>query len=290
MFLGAAASGRCPAAGRPGHRLEVETPEANLSRAMQWVNQKYAPYVNRRYHRVGHLFQGRFKSALVEGGEYLDRLTRYIHLNPVRAGVVEHPADHRWSSYRDYVGLRQGPAWLERSATLRRFGQTVREQRRQYRAYVERSVAEDPLRELVFGAVVGSQSFVEWARDLLKDKSEDREISQLRRAQPRPSVESVCEAVGSVEGIEVSRLIRKGLKRNESRDLAIYLARLHSGLRLEELGAHFGGISGAAVSHACRRVEARAQKSRTFRKKVAAVGSRVHKSHITETELGAAEP
>ena len=70
------------------YHLEVETLEANLSRAIQWVNQMYASTRNRRYQRVGHVFQGRFKSVLVEGESYLDRLTRYIHLNPVRAGLV----------------------------------------------------------------------------------------------------------------------------------------------------------------------------------------------------------
>jgi len=87
------------------YHIEVETPEGELSRAIQWINQNYAAYVNRTYDRVGHLFQGRFKSVLVEEGRHLQELTRYIHLNPVRAGIVEQPADYKWSSYGAYLGL-----------------------------------------------------------------------------------------------------------------------------------------------------------------------------------------
>ncbi|NCO89877.1 MAG: addiction module toxin RelE, partial [Armatimonadetes bacterium] len=91
----------------------------------------------------------------MEAGSHLHELTRYIHLNPVRAGMVEHPADYQWSSYRDSLGLRQAPAWLDVTATLSRFGTTEAKQRQQYREFVERpeEVAQDPLRELQFGAV-----------------------------------------------------------------------------------------------------------------------------------------
>ena len=133
-------------------------------------------------------------------------------------------------------------------------------------------------KELIFGAVVGSQSFVDWARGLLSEKGEDRKVSQLSRARLRPSVEAVCEVVADAHGIAVPLLIRKGLKRNESRDVAAYLARVHRGHKLAELGDHFGGISGAAVSHACRQVEAKLQNNRGFRKKVAGLRSEIRSS------------
>ena len=68
------------------YHLEVETLEGNISRSMQWLNHVYAGYINKKYKRVGHLFQGRFKSILIEAETHLHILTRYIHLNPVRAG------------------------------------------------------------------------------------------------------------------------------------------------------------------------------------------------------------
>ena len=247
------------------YHLEVETPDANLSRAMQWVNQVYASGVNRRYRRAGHLFQGRFKSVLVEGESYLDRLTRYIHLNPVRARLVSHPGDYRWSSYREYVGLRKCPPWLKVSATLGRFGGSRSEQRRKYREYVEKPVGEDPLREAVFGAVLGGRRFVEWARGQLARMREDGEVSGLAKARPRVSLARILAVVQGTGEAGAGLVVAKGRKRNEARDVAIYLAREHSGCRLSEIGSYFGDLSASAASHAHRRTADRLRKSRRLR-------------------------
>ena len=115
----------------------MASPEGPLSKPIQWLNQNHASYINRTYGRDGHLFQGRFKNAVIEAETHLHELTRYIHLNPVRAGMVEHPGDYRWSSYRDFLGLRKAPSWLLADVTLKRFGKTRREQRERYRAFVE---------------------------------------------------------------------------------------------------------------------------------------------------------
>ncbi len=91
----------------------VETLQPNLSKAFQWINVSYAAYFNRKYRRKGHLFQGRFKSILVDADEYLKQLSRYIHLNPVRTKLVEHPGDYPWSSYPVYIGKKKSPGWLQ---------------------------------------------------------------------------------------------------------------------------------------------------------------------------------
>ncbi|MBW2065942.1 MAG: transposase [Deltaproteobacteria bacterium] len=80
------------------YHLLVQTPEANLSLAMQWLNVSYATYLNRKRGRYGHLFQGRFKALLIDADGYLTHLSRYIHLNPVRAKMVSLPAEYPWSS------------------------------------------------------------------------------------------------------------------------------------------------------------------------------------------------
>ena len=76
----------------------------SVSKFMQWVNTTYTIYINKKYHRVGHIFQGRYHSVLAEKDSYALELTRYIHLNPVRAGMVRSPEQYRWSSYRAYLG------------------------------------------------------------------------------------------------------------------------------------------------------------------------------------------
>ena len=85
------------------YHLLIETPQPNLSAAIQWINVSYATYLNKKRGRSGHLFQGRFKSILVQADEYLPHVSRYIHLNPVHAGMVKKPDDYLRSSYKRHV-------------------------------------------------------------------------------------------------------------------------------------------------------------------------------------------
>ncbi len=95
------------------YHLLLETPAANLSTAMKHLNSLYTQRFNKKHHRVGHLFQGRYKALVVEKDTYLKELCRYVVLNPVRARMVKHPKDWKWSSYRATVG---------RSASIRTLG------------------------------------------------------------------------------------------------------------------------------------------------------------------------
>ena len=85
--------------------LLIETREAPLSKVLQGLSQSYTQYYNRRRKTVGHLFQGRYKAILCDRDAYLLALVRYIHLNPVRAGIAEQAAKYRWSSHRSYIGM-----------------------------------------------------------------------------------------------------------------------------------------------------------------------------------------
>lgn len=104
------------------YHLLVETPDPNLSRSIQWINVSYATYFNRKRDRRGHLFQGRFTSILIDADEYLKHLSRYIHLNPVRAKMVDRPSDYLWSSYPAFTGGKKPPDWLEVNWLLSQFG------------------------------------------------------------------------------------------------------------------------------------------------------------------------
>jgi hypothetical protein len=92
--------------------LAIEEGDVRLSKIMQVLQSSYTQWFNRRWDRVGHLFQGRFKSFIVDGERYLLGLVRYIHENPVRAGMVERPEAYSWSSDRFFRAGR-GPAWLD---------------------------------------------------------------------------------------------------------------------------------------------------------------------------------
>lgn len=81
----------------------METPKGNMSKVMHYVNGSYTNYINRRRKRSGHLLQGRYKAILIDQDSYLVELSRYIHLNHVRAKMVSKPEKYPHSSYRSYV-------------------------------------------------------------------------------------------------------------------------------------------------------------------------------------------
>ena len=135
------------------------------------------------------------------------------------------------------------------------------------------TVADGPLREMVFGTVLGGRKF-----------GEDHEVSGLNRARPRPDVASICDVVSRAYEVAGGVLMTKAQKKNEGRDVARYLAREHSGLKLAELGEQFGGISADAVCHARRRVAGRMRRSRTFRKRIVALERELGKKRETGAE------
>jgi len=88
----------------PNHyHLLMETPHANVSKVMHFINGSYTNYINKKHRRSGHLFQGRYKAIVVDRDNYLLELSRYLHLNPVRAELVAKPIDYAHSSYKSYV-------------------------------------------------------------------------------------------------------------------------------------------------------------------------------------------
>ena len=111
------------------YHLLLETPSGNLSQVMQHINGAYTNYFNAKRKRAGHLFQGRYKSILIEADSYALELSRYIHLNPARVGASVVPDDYRWSSYKDYIGLRETPKWLNTAFILEQFGTSVGDHR-----------------------------------------------------------------------------------------------------------------------------------------------------------------
>lgn len=100
------------------YHLLIETPSGNLPQIMRHINGAYTTYFNVKRARPGHLFQGRYKAILVEIDEYAKELSRYIHLNPIRAKMVKTPEEYEWSSYRFYIGETKPPKWLYRDFVL----------------------------------------------------------------------------------------------------------------------------------------------------------------------------
>lgn len=120
----------------PNHvHLAIRVADAPLGDVMRIVASRYARRVQRAVPTTGHLFERRYRARLVDGERYLLTLVRYIHLNPVRAGLAADARDYRWSSHRAYLGERS-PAWLRVEPVLARFGSSVGGARAAYRGYM----------------------------------------------------------------------------------------------------------------------------------------------------------
>jgi len=243
------------------YHLLIETKEPNLSQAIQWLNVSYAIYFNRRYGRPGHLFQGRFKAILIEADEYLRPLSRYIHLNPVRAKLVPTPDLYLWSSYRALIGKARIPRFLEVNWLLSNFSEKRKEAMRRYRAFVE-GMDMTKLKNLnkeIFGSfILGREHFVTWVKEtFLLGKDDNKEIPQLKqlktRGDPRRVVDEVCKEFGC----STEQVLKKGTKRNIAREAAIYLTKELSGLTCRDLGIYFGGVSGALITMMANRIAQR---------------------------------
>lgn len=150
----------------PNHVHLLATPAADdtLARLMQALGRRYVRWFNARHRRTGTLWEGRFRSTVVEADRYLLACMRYIELNPVRAGLVEDPAAYRWSSYRHQIGLLVDPLITEH-AVFWALGNTPFERQLAYRRLFEHGVRAEEVgairRATQRGWALGEPGFVE---------------------------------------------------------------------------------------------------------------------------------
>jgi putative transposase len=240
--------------------LLMSTPAGNLSQILRHINGAYTVYFNKRHHRFGHLFQGRYKAILVDADEYAGELSRYIHLNPVRAGLAKLPEGYRWTSYLNYIGRKKAPGWQRTDWLLRYFGKSPAEAQRKYRAFVEAKIGaaeENPLKEAVASTVLGRPDFIEGIkRKYLGGRKRNRDV---------PAVAALTRQ-GSKEIAEKVRLEFRDMPEH-TRKVAIYLSHKFSGLSLKEIGRGFA-IRESAVSQASRRFKSVLSENARLRRKV----------------------
>jgi len=270
----------------PNHyHILMETPEGNCSEAMHWLNVSYSVWFNRRHGRVGPLFQGRFKSVVVENSGWALGVLDYIHLNPARvmglgsdkrnrkqeqAGRLASPRPeevaarlqvlrrYEASSYGAYAGYRCPAQWLIIQDLLRRINrEKMAEAQKRYRRRVEgmirQGVYEGKYAEWRGRLIIGTQRFMEQTGALLK--GEYREQPQRKQLEHRRQFEEMAGVVAETKGERWERFCNR--HGDWGRDMALLLARRCSGMSLKELGAKVGGLDYGAVSEAIRRMERR---------------------------------
>ncbi|MES2790558.1 MAG: transposase [Planctomycetota bacterium] len=150
--------------------LYLRTPDPNLSEGMRDLNGGYASSFNQRHEREGPLYQGRFKSVLVENDSHSWELSRYVHLNPYRAGLTHDPFQYRWSSYHFYLNGSRKPDWLDTQTVLAEFAGTAAGARLAYKRFVEagmQTAPNNPLDAAEATGILGSAEFIHGCQEWL---------------------------------------------------------------------------------------------------------------------------
>ena len=229
------------------YHLLLETPSGNLSKIMAHINGAYTTYFNTKRGRFGHLFQGRYKAILVDADEYAKELSRYIHLNPVRAKISEFPEAYEWSSYGYYIGKKKPPVWLKMDFILGYYGKKRTDSQKNYKLFVNKLIdkkCDSPLKEVVNSTILGSKDFIDFIKEkYLSDRKNDIDLPALKSFKSRITIETIEN--------EVEKVIKN--KGSLSRVVKIYLSHRYTGEKLDHIGRHFG-IGGSAVCQARRRV------------------------------------
>jgi len=270
------------------YHLIVQTPDANLSVAMQWINLSYSAWFNTKHDRVGPLFQGRFKSVPIEEGQWAYEASLYLHLNPVMvqeyglnkrqrkgeargfreptpeqvAARLEKLRKYGWSSYGAYAGYRNAPDWLMTEELLKRATRRKTDRSRAYRNDVKYRLSQgvpEPVRErFAEGFALGSEAFLEKVRQLARGGS--RDVAGKRELRRRVTFEEVLHAVEELRGERAE--VFMNARGDWARPLAYWAARRYCGMTLREIGQEADGRDYAAVSIALKRFENRMGRDR----------------------------
>lgn len=233
------------------YHLLIETPAPNLVAGMRRLNGVYTQAFNRRHGRVGHVFQGRYKSVLVDKDSYGLELCRYIVLNPVRARMVRRQENWAWSSYRATVGQVAAPAWLDADWVLGQLGE--RDPVAAYERFVREGIGQSAPWDKLKGQIwLGGEAFLKRMQRL----AEAKPVANVPRAQRRPAhptAQAVTAAVLSAYRIKDERTLCSR-ERQEPFQAWVYLLRRAANLPLQEV-AKRGGVSPSRVSKIQRAFE-----------------------------------
>jgi len=270
------------------YHLIVRTPEANLSAAMQWLNVSYGAWFNAKQRRVGHIFQGRFRSTLIDGdGGWLLDVSAYVHLNPVRVsalglGKSANKAEseglvapdratieqrlrtlrsHRWSSYRAYGNYGKAPDWLFTDEILKRSGGHAK-YRRFVQSYVTRGLDPEEFAGVTEHVAIGGREFLEKAKAMVSSLSaEQPDRAFVSRNVPFERIVAIVEEEKGESWDDFHN--RYG---DWGCGMVLYLARMRSGLTLQQIGDCVGGMAYKNVSLRARRFKQRLKQEPALRR------------------------
>lgn len=262
------------------YHLLVQTPGANISRCMRHIDGVYTQRFNRAHESDGSLFRGRYKSILVGGDSYLLQLVRYIHRNPLRAGLSDSLEKYPWTTHRAYLSDAESWNWVHKEPLLAVLSPNVRGRITAYRRFV---ALEDPetvidlFEKKKWPAILGSQRFVSRTREKFYSGKMHEEIPQPRELAP--TLETIRKTVCSSYRISENDLehSRRGIW-NEARNVAIYLTRRLRGETLGRIGEQYQMSRYSSVSSVMQRMKRLIDTDQALRKKVERIASQLTKS------------
>jgi len=252
------------------YHLLIHTPEGNLSRSMRHLNGVYTQRYNKKHSYDGQLFRGRYKAILVDSDSYALELVRYIHRNPLEAGIVENLQNFLWSSHKPYLSHAKKWNWLYKNYILKLFSNSKSTSIRLYKEFVAKEIPEEI--NQIFSrknlpSILGKEKFLEKIKQKFFNSNNFEDIPTGRRLAPDVSriKQEVCKAYDVNE--EEFYKIRRGFF-NEPRSVAIYLVRYLRNDKLTEVGAQFKISKYGSVSSVLKRVKFEMINNKEFKKKL----------------------
>lgn len=245
------------------YHLFVETLLPNLSKIMHFINSSYTTYYNTKRNKSGHLFQGRYKSVVVDTDSYFLELTRYIHLNPVKAGIVKLPEEYKWSSYKAYLGKAEDK-YIDREAIKERTDLWGR----RYEDFVMTAIdqKEDLFKDIYGGVLLGNTAFIKEKLKEMKGQVKGKHISHKDDLKGYVEKGKILKLMKNEYGKDSEHLKIRS-RNGKERKIAIYLMRELTGLNNSEIGEIFD-MNFSAVSKAALSIEIDIKKDKGLRKEV----------------------
>lgn len=235
------------------YHLLVCTPEGNLSKIMRHINGTYTQTINKKYHYEGSVFKGRYKSILVEEEGYLLELVRYIHRNPLKAGIEKKVGTHKWTSHRAYIRKTDRPKWLKVEKVLKRFGKYEKTALNEMEQFVKESVPkelENQLDGVKWPAVLGGDGFKERVKEMLLGKRIDvKDVPEYKKYEKKISVEDLVNEVALAYHMNLDKIKKKRDSRNVNIKRAIILICREDLQRgSKEISDALGGINRSVIT------------------------------------------
>lgn len=255
------------------YHLLVHTPNGNLSASLRHIGAEYTQYYNWKHKTDGPLFRGRFKSILVEKDSYFLSLVRYIHMNPVRAGLCNRPEQHSWTSHAAYIKKIVRPAWLVTDTVLKEFGSSENSGLKKFHEHVLTDAPAEIIRVLEAKrrlSILGSSGFRDWVRsNLLDDTRRERRLPALR--SPKRIIiepERILNYIATEYQTSSKELLRnQGRQGNESKSITMELLRKINGMTHAEIAGVLKSKP-QAVSKQLQRIKKKRKKDAILNERV----------------------